>query len=202
MVKIKICGLTTNEDVALVNALKCDLAGFVLFFEKSHRCLELSQARELNKKLDNVKSVAVTVSPSPEQAEAIAQAGFDFIQIHGKLTDEAYDSLTIPIIRAFNATNTDEIFKCEKMDKICGYVFDAAQPGSGKTFDWNTLKDFKNLSKTMLLAGGLTPENVADAIKAVKPQGVDVSSGVELKGGGKSPELTKKFVENARGALN
>ncbi|MCD7741937.1 MAG: phosphoribosylanthranilate isomerase [Ruminococcus sp.] len=197
-IKIKICGLTNENDIQIVNRLGIDLAGFVLFFEKSKRYIELSRATELKNKLDGIKSVAVTVSPTVEQIAMIENAGFDYIQIHGSLDREIYEAVNIPIIRAFNVTNTSELSECERLDKIHAYVFDAAKPGSGKTFDWNTLSALGQMSKPMILSGGLNPDNVTEAINTVHPYGVDVSSGVELKEGGKSSELSEQFVKNVR----
>jgi phosphoribosylanthranilate isomerase len=201
--KIKICGLTTEEDISLVNRLKTDFAGFVLFFPKSHRNLDIEKAAQLVKKLDGVKSVAVTVSPTAEQIRQIENAGFDLVQIHGEMSDEIYDSCNIPILKAFNVTDIDKTEKYNKMEKIYGYVFDAAEPGSGKTFDWEMLGKIDRgaeCGKLTLLAGGLNAVNVARAIKAVKPDGVDVSSGVEKPEGGKDSILAERFVNAVRNA--
>lgn len=200
MTKIKICGLTNNDDIALANRLKIDYAGFVLFFPKSRRNLTVERASELKAGLDGVKSVAVVVSPSPEQAESIAEAGFDLIQIHGELRKDTYDSCRLPILRAFNVSNIDEISVCGGLEKIVGYVFDAAEPGSGRTFDWTMLGGVPRGDKTVILAGGLTPQNVSAAIETVCPDGVDVSTGVEMPGGGKDARLAELFVNGVRGA--
>ena len=86
-----------------------------------------------------------------------------------------------------------------KISGIKGFVFDATEPGSGKTFDWNSIKDIKRNEKMFILAGGLNPYNVAEAIEMVKPDGVDVSSGVEKEDGvGKDEEKIIEFVRNAR----
>jgi phosphoribosylanthranilate isomerase len=198
--KIKICGLTCDEDIALVNRLKTDFAGFVLFFPKSKRNLSIERAAELAAKLDGVKSVAVVVSPTADQAEQIAEAGFDYIQIHGELYDETYAACRLPILRAFNVSNMDKFESCSALEKIAGYVFDAAEPGSGKTFDWDLLSKLPRGGRLTLLAGGLNPENVSRAVKTVKPDGVDVSSGVEKPQGGKDPSLAERFVEEVRKA--
>lgn len=199
-VKIKICGLVREEDVALVNRLCCDFAGFVLFYPKSKRNLNIDQARRLIHQLGGVKAVAVVVSPSPEQIRTISEAGFDFVQIHGELSDESYDACSLPILRAFNVSNMSEYQNCMKLDKIAGYVFDASEPGSGKIFDWNSLSNLPDDGKLRILAGGLDPQNVRAAIVAVKPDAVDVSSGVELPQGGKDPLLTEQFVTAVRKA--
>lgn len=200
-IKVKICGMTCDEDIALVNRLCCDMAGFVVFYPKSRRNLEIEAAGRLLLQLDGVKSVAVTVSPTPEQIDTIAAAGFDFIQIHGEMSDASYDICTLPIIRAFNDFKAVELEHCLHMEKIDAFLFDAAEPGSGKSFEWSKLSELPVSGKKLFLAGGLTPDNVSEAIRTVRPYAVDVSSGVELPGGGKSPGLTEAFVQNARAVM-
>ena len=196
--EIKLCGMTCEEDIELVNRLKPDYAGFVLFFPKSRRNLDIERAAELVSKLKGVKAAAVTVSPTPEQIEQIQAAGFDYVQIHGELSGEVYSCCRLPIIRAFNDVTADELEKCLSLDKIEVFLFDAAEPGSGKTFDWDKLKTLHTGGKKLFLAGGLTPENVARAVEAVRPDGVDVSSGIERPEGGKDPALAERFVMNVR----
>ena len=197
-VRIKICGMTRPEDIALVNRLGVDMAGFVLFFPKSRRNLDIDRAAELLKELDGVKAVAVTVSPTPEQAEQIQSAGFDYLQIHGELYEETYNCCKLPMIRAFNDFNIREIERCARLDGIEYFLFDAAEPGSGKRCDRNALSQLPDTDKKLILAGGLTPDNVAHAIESVRPCMVDVSSGVELPQGGKDPVLAERFVGAVR----
>lgn len=179
--KIKICGLTRPEEADYVNRNRVDFAGMVLFFPKSKRSISIEQAQKILDTLrPSVKSVAVVVSPTLEQAIQIEHTGFDYIQIHGELSHEILEKCSLPILRALNSPSRAEFETCEQSPRIAGYVIDAAEPGSGKTFDWNTAKSFPRNGKLFLLAGGLTPDNVAAAIRAVQPDGVDVSSGVEL----------------------
>jgi phosphoribosylanthranilate isomerase len=196
--KIKICGLTTVSDIELVNRLGVDFAGFVLYFPKSKRNITIERAREFIAKLNGIKSVAVVVAPTAEQVKEIAAAGFDYIQIHGELTEEAYEACGLPILRAFNVSNMSEFGACERYSKIKGYVFDAAEPGSGKTFDWKLVGGLPRDGKIVLLAGGLNSGNVGRAIEEVKPDGVDVSSGVEKPEGGKDEKLAEEFVKAVR----
>ena len=199
-VEVKLCGMTTPADIEIVNRLKPEYAGFVLFFPKSRRCLDIEKAAALVKALDGVKAVAVTVSPTPEQAEQINRSGFDFIQIHGELSEETYNCIKLPIIRAFNDFPVGELERSHRLDKIKAYLFDAAEPGSGKRCDWNALVRLPRGGKKLFLAGGLDPENVARAIVAVRPDAVDVSSGIELPEGGKDAAKAEAFVKNARSA--
>lgn len=200
MTKVKICGITTSEDVGYINEFKPDYAGFVMFFPKSKRNLSAQQARELLNILDeNIKSVAVVVSPTVEQIRVIEDCGFDFIQIHGVLSDEVTEATAIPIIRAFNVSDMSSFADYLDNDKIYGFVFDSQVPGSGKTFDWTLIDKLPKCSKPVILAGGLNSDNVADAVRIVSPYGVDVSSGVENDSGkGKNREKIEKFIRLAR----
>ena len=198
---VKICGITTIQEAEYLNNVKIDLAGMVLFFEKSRRNITIDKAKEIIKALDGkIKTVAVVVSPTIAQVLEIESAGFDYIQIHGKMPEGIFEKTGIPVLKAFNVNDMELYDEYNNNSGIKGFVFDAAEPGSGKTFDWNSIKNIKRNEKMFILAGGLNPDNVAEAIKAVKPDGVDVSSGVERKGGvGKDYEKIRKFVRNARG---
>ncbi len=198
--KIKICGLTTPGDIQIVNELQPDFIGMVLFFEKSKRNLEVTRAKVLLKLLSpQIKPVAVMVSPTVDQAVAAQEAGFAYLQIHGKIAEEVYAQTSIPILKAFNVEDLADWQIYHEHDRIAGYVFDAAAPGSGKTFDWNRLTEIPRDEKLFLLAGGLTPDNVQAAITAVHPDGVDVSSGVEYADRqGKDPAKVKAFITSVR----
>lgn len=196
---IKICGLTSKKEAEFLNTMDADFAGMVLFFEKSKRNISLDTAKCIISTLRaDIKKVAVVVSPSKEQIEDICDCGFDYIQIHGNVEKDILDASRIPVLKAFNVNDIDKVDYYESIDKIKGYVFDAAEPGSGKTFDWTMLRDIE-YSKLFFLAGGLTPDNVVKAIEIASPDGVDVSSGVEYDSGiGKDPDKIKRFIENVR----
>lgn len=198
---IKICGLTSPYEAGYLNEYNVDFGGMVLFFPKSKRSIDIKRAKEIMTALsESIKSVAVTVSPTVEQLREIEAAGFDILQVHGDLSDDVISSANIPIWRAFNE-NTD-LDRYNGIGKITGYVFDAAEPGSGKTFDWSKIKDIKTDGKMIILAGGLTPENVGAAIEYTSPDAVDVSSGVENDSGfGKDKRKIELFVKNASAAF-
>lgn len=200
MTKVKICGLKNPTDIKCINTLSPDFAGFVMFFEKSHRDISVPTAQELLALLDkNIKSVAVTVSPTEEQLEQIYNLGFDYVQIHGNITDEVLKNSKTPIIRAINVSGTDSLTDLDNYKNVKGILFDSAVPGSGQGFDWTLLKKLPKTDKMLFLAGGLTADNVAAAICQVHPYAVDVSSGVELSDkSGKDFELVRTFIENAR----
>lgn len=192
-IKIKICGLTSPAEARYLNENHVDFAGMVLFFPKSKRNISIEQAKEIMAAFDaSIKRVAVVVLPTIEQVRQIEAAGFDYIQIHGEIPEAA---IAIPILKAFNVSDMGSYEKYHNDSRIAGYVFDAIEPGSGKTFDWKLVDNIPRDEKLLLLAGGLNPDNVRMAIEAVHPDGVDVSSGVENDDkAGKNPEKIHDFV--------
>ena len=142
--KIKMCGITTPADVAAVNEVRPDYIGMVMYFPKSKRNVSVDTARRLLEELrEDVKKVAVVVSPDEEQITEIAELGFDFIQIHGQASDELIESAHLPVWKAFNVKDMDMYLHYQSLSNIAGYVFDAGEPGSGKTFDWNSLNEIE-----------------------------------------------------------
>lgn len=198
--KIKICGLTNKKEAEYLNANQVDFAGMVLFFPKSKRNITIEQAKEIMSALNKeIQKVAVVVEPSMEQIREIEQAGFDYIQIHGKLQEGLLEQVTLPVLKAFNIKDMDDYEIYHANPRIAGYVFDAQEPGSGKTFDWSLVKNIPRDEKMFFLAGGLHPGNVQEAISYLKPDGVDVSSGVEYEDKlGKDEEKIKLFVKQVK----
>lgn len=212
---VKICGLTRTEEVNYLFDNRADFAGIVCFYEKSKRNVSINTAKEIINKIHalnretshKINSVAVTVKPEPGQINLIKEAGFDFIQIHGKVNDEIIDSCPLPVLKAFNVDDLDDYEHYLNMSNIKGFVFDAGVPGSGKIFDWNVLNNLKrDKDRLFILAGGLNEKNVREAIQFVSPDCVDVSSGVEYDEAvltkkniitGKDPDKVKSFIENA-----
>ena len=162
--------------------------------------MPLEEAEKIIAVLDrNISSCAVVVSPTVEQIDRLSNTDFDYIQVHGELTEEVYQHCAKPILKAFNVNDLVDFQRFADLEKIVGFVFDAAQYGSGKTFDWELLKTIDTRDKLVVLAGGLNIENVCAAVLAVKPDIVDVSTGVESENKhGKDPEKIKKFIENAK----
>lgn len=195
-VLVKVCGLTDTVEAEYLNKNKVDFAGFVLFFPKSKRNISIEKAEQIMAELDeNIKKVAVIVSPDESEIQQINGSGFDYVQIHGEIKDRLLEQISKPVFKAFNIKDIKNIHKYQNNAKIVGYVFDAAVPGSGKVFDWSILNDIKRDAKTFILAGGLNESNVREAVKLVNPDVVDVSSGVEYdSGSGKDPEKIKQFI--------
>lgn len=212
---IKICGITTKAEAGMFIENAVAYCGMVLFYEKSKRNISIEQAKELGRCLPAaVKKTAVVVSPTQQQVQQIEAAGFDFIQIHGNLTQEVLEQIHIPVIRAVNISEYASDTALEKTvsaladtDRIAGVLFDGAMPGSGSAFDWKRIERAKEIvqekGKLFFLAGGLNKENVGLAVRNVMPDVVDVSSGVEYGDGimpGKSPERVKEFINAVRAA--
>lgn len=193
--KIKICGLTSPEEAALLDFSHVDAAGMVLFCPKSKRNITIERAVEIMKALPKgIKKVAVTVSPTVEEADLAEKAGFDFLQVHGTMERDFVIHGGLPIIRAVNILEKIPVF--EEHERIKAYLFDAATPGSGKTFDWQCLAKIPWDGRKFILAGGLTPFNVGQAIRTVHPYMVDVSSGVEYADRkGKDPAKVASFIQ-------
>lgn len=200
MKKIKICGITQEIEAEYLNEAGVDYAGFVQFVPKSKRNISTEKAIAIMKRLvPDIRPIAVTVSPDEEQLKKIEAAGFFAVQIHGQISDGLLDRISIPVIKAFNVNDLSEYERFHQNKNVMGYIFDAQVPGSGKTFDWSLLKHIPRDEKTAFLAGGLTPQNVAQALMATGADGADASSGVENENGiGKSKEKILEFVKQIR----
>ena len=195
---VKICGITKPYETEYINEIRPDFAGIVRFFEKSRRNVDERVSRELVRLIDT-KTVAVTVEPDAEQIKRIADEGFDYIQIHGNVSDELLLSSPLPVIKAFNVTDISDFERYEKCDRICGYIFDAHTPGSGIRLSPADVEKIPFSGKMRLLAGGLTPDNVSEALGLSGLDGADTSSGVEKDDHtGKDRDRIARFVANVK----
>ena len=184
MTRIKICGLSRPQDVACVNQAKPDWCGFVVNFPKSRRSVTPDQLRSLRRELDpSVVPVGVFVDQPVEVVTDLLNRGIISIaQLHGG-ADEAYTAAlraAAPgkeIWKAFQVRGPADLERATAFpaDRI---LLDSGQ-GTGRTFDWSLLRHFP---RPYLLAGGLDPENLPEAIRTLRPYGVDLSSGVETDG--------------------
>lgn len=197
-VKVKICGLTQPSEAELLNRYGADYAGVVLFYPKSRRNMTIEEAKRIVDILNpDIRKIAVTVSPTAEQVRVCKEAGFDYIQVHGECREEILEQELLPVFLAANIEKCVEPVR--EHEHIAGYVFDGKLPGHGEVFDWQLLKSFDRKGKLMMLAGGLQASNVAEAIRYLQPDIVDVSSGVENKNGiGKNADKIREFMECVR----
>ena len=192
MTKVKICGLSTVEAVEATVLAGADYIGFV--FAESKRQVSLKQAHELAKLVTGkTKIVGVFVSPSLEELEqATAQVPLDIVQIHGMFDETLIPKISVPVIRAIQLSDQEA-----KVTSPADFLlFDAPVAGSGRTFDWDLLKDQK-IQQDFFIAGGLTVDNVRQARETFQPYALDVSSGVETDGR-KDIEKIKAFIEGAK----
>lgn len=182
MTKIKLCGLTRPEDITAANVLEPDFVGFV-FAPKSRRCVTAEQAKALRNRLSPaIQAVGVFVDEEPERVAALLEAGIiDLAQLHGR-EDEGYlerlRALTEkPILQAFPIKTPNDLERTQSSS--ADYILLDSGAGTGTTFDWGLLTSVR---RPYFLAGGLGPDNVAQAIRTLHPWGVDVSSGIETGG--------------------
>lgn len=198
MTKIKLCGLTRPEDIAAANALQPEYIGFV-FVPKSRRYVSREMAAELKAQLSpGIQAVGVFVNEAPESVANLLNAGIiDIAQLHGQ-EDAAYIArlrgLTErPLWQAFRVTDAASLAKAEKSPADF-VLLDSGAGGTGTTFDWTLLEKF---DRPYFLAGGLGPDNAADAVRQLHPYAVDVSSGIETAGK-KDPAKMAAFVAAVR----
>ena len=207
--KIKICGLTREQDIEVVNELLPDYMGFV-FWERSKRNITPEKAAHLKAKLDKrIKAVGVFVDADIDFVYSLIKCGtIDIAQLHGN-EDEDYirrlrekinsgldsesEESEIRIIKAFNVNNLTSFEEVEKTS--ADFVMLDSGKGSGVTFDWDKIQSF---DRPFFLAGGLGVENVQEVIEKINPYAVDVSSGVETDGV-KDREKIVQFVQIVRG---
>lgn len=205
MVKVKICGIKTLQDVEFVNRQKTDFTGFV-FYPLSKRYVSLITARSLKAKLNKkIKSIGVFVNAPPEEIAAAAELGIiNMVQLHGDETNAYIAELrkicTLPIIKAVRVREEADIKQAAFYN--CDYfLFDtystALYGGTGRQFDTQLLKGVK-INKPYFLAGGLNAGNVRSALKSLKPYAVDVSGGVE-SGGSKDEIKINNFIKQVKG---
>lgn len=197
---VKICGVTSEEDALLAVAMGADAVGFV--FAPSSRQVAVGAVAQITRRLPSqVLAVGVFKDAHPARVvEVVRRAGLRAAQLHGTVSPEACAEVAaqVPfVIRAFPAG--DPSLRHLEAFPAHAVLLDAAEPGSGKVFDWRLAEGFP-ASRRLLLAGGLTPANVAEAIRQVRPWGVDVSSGVEVAPGRKDPSKVRAFVQAARQA--
>jgi phosphoribosylanthranilate isomerase len=203
MVKIKICGITNLDDALASVEYGADALGFV-FYSGSPRFITPDGAGEIILRLPPyTTTVGVFVDEKPEEVQRVMRhAGLDIAQFHGYEPPEAC-SIAGRIIKAFRVKDLNDLEPL-KHYRVSAFLLDAYTPdklgGTGQIFNWDIALDAKQFGR-IILAGGLTPENVAKAIHWVHPYAVDVSSGVEEKKGKKDLKKLRLFIRNAREAL-
>jgi phosphoribosylanthranilate isomerase len=197
---VKICGITNEDDALLAVALGADAVGFV--FAPSPRQIAAQKVYDITRRLPpEILTVGVFRNEHPKLViETVQRAGLRAAQLHGHETFDDVAEVAAAVrwvIKAVVAGSND----ARRADQYATdmILVDAPAPGSGKVFDWGLVDDVPE-GPRIILAGGLTPENVAGAVQRVRPWGVDVSSGVEREPGKKDALKLKAFMANARAA--
>ena len=205
--KIKICGLTTPEAVAAVNEIRADMAGLV-FFPKSPRNVSISDACALAGGLaSSVQSVALVVdAPDHELDEIIGGVAPNMLQLHGAETPERVAALRarhgLPVMKALGVAGPEDLAAIDTYAQVADQILVDAKPpkggelpgGNGLTFDWRLITG-RRWPVPWMLAGGLSDENVAEAVRLTGARQVDVSSGVERAPGDKDPARIAAFLK-------
>lgn len=195
---VKICGITNEDDALLAVALGADAVGFV--FAPSERRVVVQRVHDITRRLPpEILTVGVFRDEHPKRVvEMVLASGVRAAQLHGHETPAEVAEVSRhvqTVIKAVPAGSSDAAHADEFGVRMI--LVDAPSPGSGQAFDWKLLGEVPS-GLNVILAGGLTPENVAAGIKMARPWGVDVSSGVESAPGVKDPVRMRRFIEAAR----
>ena len=201
-VKVKICGITSVADGLAAAAAGADMIG-LMFYEKSPRHVSLQTAAEISRALPPfVMRVGVFVNPPEELVlRAIADCGVTLLQFHGDEPPEFCAQFGMMSMKAFRIRDAESLQALTHF-KTDAFLLDAFSAsglgGTGEKFNWDLAVAARKFGKPIFLAGGLTPENVAEAVRQVQPFAVDVSSGVESAPGKKDTARVRAFIANAR----
>lgn len=204
MVFTKVCGITNPGDARVAVDAGADAIG--LIFAESPRKVSLEEARKVSIALpENILKVGVFVDAEPGEVLEIArEVGLDLAQLHGDETPETVAAIRnagLPVMKALRVRNTEALGALERYEADL-FMLDAwsarARGGTGETFDWELAKSVKGRGN-IVVSGGLTPENVREAVEFFEPYGVDASSSLEERPGKKSGERVRRFVRAAKG---
>lgn len=201
-VKVKICGITNLEDARVATEAGADAIGFI-FYEKSPRFISPDEAARIRRFINPlIHIVGVFVDhPYTFIQSVVERVELDFVQLHGNESPELCRLFGEKAIKAFRIKDETSLANCDQYRNVL-WLLDAyvenVHGGTGRKFNWELALKAKDLNPYIILSGGLNPENVADAIRFVKPVAVDVSSGVEIYPGKKDKEKIKKFVKSAK----
>ena len=202
MIKVKICGITNLDDAMAAADFGADALGFV-FFKNSPRYISPANAEKIIKKLPPfISAVGVFVNEDKKNIEKIvSRTGINITQLHGDEPPKACN-LSKPSIKAIRVKSLDSLEVISKYkDKVSAFLLDTYTPelfgGTGQIFNWDIAVEARQFGK-VILAGGLTPENIEKAVRFVHPYAVDVSSGVEAEKGRKDHKKMRLFIERAK----
>jgi phosphoribosylanthranilate isomerase len=201
-VRVKICGITSVADGLAAAEAGADMIGLMLF-EGSPRHITIAQAAEISRALSPfVLKVGVFVNPTESEVmEAIATCGLNLLQFHGDEPSDFCTQFGLMSVKALRVQNAESISALENY-ATDAFLLDAYSKsglgGTGEKFNWDLAIEAQRFNKPIFLAGGLTPENVAEAVRQVRPFAVDVSSGVESAPGKKDAAKVRAFIAAAK----
>ena len=199
-VKVKVCGMTSLKDALVAVEGGADAVGFI-FYKKSPRSVTMKTVREIVLELPPfVDTVGVFVDETAEQINKIADyCNLDIIQLHGDESPTFCKKIRRKVIKAFRIKDMQSVKKISNF-QVSGFLLDTFSEklhgGTGKVFDWNLALPAKKFGP-VIMAGGLTPNNVQQAVRQIRPYGVDVCSGVESEPGIKDHKKVRAFLKNA-----
>ena len=199
-VKVKVCGMTSLKDALVAVEGGADAVGFI-FYKKSPRSVTMKTVREIVLELPPfVDTVGVFVDETAEQVNKIADyCNLDIIQLHGNESPTFCKKIRRKVIKAFRIKDMQSVKKLSSF-QVSGFLLDTFSEnlhgGTGKVFDWNLALPAKKFGP-VIMAGGLTPNNVQQAVRQIRPYGVDVCSGVESEPGIKDHKKVRAFLKNA-----
>jgi len=202
---VKICGITNLEDAQVAVEARADVLGFV-FYKKSPRRMTIDAAAAVSKQLPGfVMRAGVFVNAlEAEVHRAIGECGLNLLQFHGDEPPEYCLQFGLMSMKAFRMRDAGTLKEMSPY-QTNAWLLDAYSPeaagGTGEKFNWDLAVEAQKFGKPIFLAGGLTPENVAAAVRKVRPFGVDVSSGVEISPGKKDPAKVRAFINAAKAAI-
>ena len=203
--RVKICGITSVADGLAAAEAGADMIG-LMFDEQSPRYLPLAGAVEISRALPPfVLRVGVFANPEEETVlRAIRECGLNLLQFHGEETPEFCTQFGMMSVKAFRIRDAESLKPLEQFP-VEAFLLDAHAKnglgGTGETFNWDLAVAAQRFGKPIFLAGGLTPGNVAEAVRKVRPFAVDVSSGVESAPGKKDPDKIRAFIAAAKAAV-
>ena len=204
MVRVKICGITNQKDAFAALDAGADALGFV-FYNGSPRNIAREDAARIIEQLPPfIQTVGLFVNESIGTINNIADlCGLDVIQLHGDETPQFCNSINRRVIKALRIKDISSLEPLESFN-VAGMLLDAWSPseqgGTGRTFNWD-IAEIASQKKQIILAGGLSPDNVTEAIRKVRPYAVDVSSGVESSPGVKNHMLLRDFIRKAKESM-
>ena len=202
--RLKICGITSVADGVAAAEAGADMIG-LMFYERSPRNISIAAAAEISRALSPfIVKVGVFVNPTEDAVlRAIGECGVTLLQFHGEETPEFCTQFGVMSMKAFRVRDAASLDALPSY-QTDAYLLDAFSPdahgGTGAKFNWDLATEAKKHGKPIFLAGGLTAENIAEAVRKVEPFGVDVSSGVESAPGKKDHAKVRAFIQAAKNA--